>query len=362
LTLTLRDLGGPDIYVMINALDVAVGGPDETGPRVIEATPTGTVTGPVDRVTLTFSEAIADGSLTAEDVVSLTGPAGPITPTAINKLAANRYEVVFAPQNTGGGYSLTVGPDIRDLAGNTMDQDLDNVQGEIPDDRFTASFTVQPGPTYVARFDFGTATSPVASGYTRIAGDKYNAATGYGWQSGYVYTFDRGVGTDLTRDFNYTTLGTFAVDVPNGSYDVTVTLGDTMVAHEQMGVFLEGLQVDSVTTAKGQIVAKTYRTSVGDGQLTLTLRDLGGPDIYVMINALDVAVTPSSTSAKVLSADLFRAAADWIWQDSVRQSRAGLAEGTRPIASTAPRRTAAHDGCFAEAADLDTLGPLDASW
>jgi outer membrane protein assembly factor BamB len=42
-----------------------------------------------------------------------------------------------------------------------MDQDQDGVAGEVPDDQFTAAFTVVPGPTYVARFDFGTASSPV---------------------------------------------------------------------------------------------------------------------------------------------------------------------------------------------------------
>ena len=61
------------------------------------------------------------------------------------------------------------------------------------------------------------------------------------------------------------TLATFALDVANGNYDVTVTLGDSVQAHDQMGVFLEGLQVDSVTTAKGEFSTKTYTASVGDG-------------------------------------------------------------------------------------------------
>jgi subtilisin family serine protease/fibronectin type 3 domain-containing protein/methionine-rich copper-binding protein CopC len=301
LTLLLKDLGGIDAYVMLNALDVVVGGPDTTGPQVREASPTGTATGPVDRITLTFTEAIAAGSFTVADVASLTGPSGAITSTGINKLSPNQYEVLFAPQNVAGSYSLTIGPDVTDLAGNPMDQDGDKINGEIPDDQFTVSFTLQPGPTYLARYDFGTATSPVAKGYTRVTyADRYTSALGYGWQSGLVSSLDRGVGSDLTRDFNYAGTATFAKDLPNGNCDVTVTLGDSMQAHDLMGVYLEGMLVDTVTTLGGQFSTKTYSVSVGDGQLTLLLKDLGGKDAYVMLNALDVALGgPDTTGPQV---------------------------------------------------------------
>src|SRR5262249_34489375 len=78
-----------------------------------------------------------------------------------------------------------------------------------------------PPPT---QFDFGTSASPVATGYTAVTeGSTYNTAAGYGWLSGGVASADRGVGTDLTRDFNYTfTQATFAVDLANGTYTVTL--------------------------------------------------------------------------------------------------------------------------------------------
>jgi hypothetical protein len=285
-TLLLKDLGGSDVYVMLNALEIISVGPETSGPRVTQASPTSVVSGTVDRIVLTFHEAIQDGTFTLADVVSLTGPSGPLTPTAVNRLSATQYEVVFAPQNTVGNYSLTIGPDITDLAGNRMDQDRDGVKGEIPDDRYTTGFSLV---AFLARYDFGTATSPVAAGYTRVIyTTAYTATLGYGWQSGAVFSLDRVLGTDLTRDFNYTTLATFAVAVTSGTYDVTVTLGDASSAHDQMGVFLEGVLVDSVTTAKGEFITRTYRISVSDGQVTLLLDDLGGSDPYVMINALEV--------------------------------------------------------------------------
>ncbi len=117
---------------------------------------------------------------------------------------------------------------------------------------------------------------------------KYSAALGYGWQSGTIARRDRAGGTDLTRDFNFTTNGTFAVDLANGTYNVTVTTGDRSYSHDQMGVFLEGTQVDSVTAPAGQYVMRTYSVTVSDGQLTLQLKDLGGSDPNVVINGLDI--------------------------------------------------------------------------
>ena len=40
------------------------------------------------------------------------------------------------------------------------------------------------------------------------------------------------------------------MDVTNGTYNVTVQVGDTQYAHDQMGISLEGAQVDSVTTSQ----------------------------------------------------------------------------------------------------------------
>jgi fibronectin type 3 domain-containing protein len=127
----------------------------------------------------------------------------------------------------------------------------------------------------------------VASGYTRVSpATVFSTAQGYGWQSGTIDSRDRGTGSDLNRDFDFTTDGTFAVNLANGSYNVTVTMGDASYPHDQMGVFLQGIQVDSVTTAAGSFVTTTYSVTVSGGQLTLRLKDLGGSDLYAVINAL----------------------------------------------------------------------------
>jgi hypothetical protein len=53
------------------------------------------------------------------------------------------------------------------------------------------------------RFDFGTSTSPVASGYTQVSPvTSYSVLTGYGWSStAGLDSRDRGTPDDLKRDF-----------------------------------------------------------------------------------------------------------------------------------------------------------------
>jgi hypothetical protein len=153
------------------------------------------------------------------------------------------------------------------------------------------------------QFDFGTATSPVEPSYTQVSHTTvFNAALGYGWQSGTIDSRDRGTGTNLTRDFNFSTDGTFAANVPNGTYTATIIMGDTTTAntHDQMGLSFEGTQVDNITVSGGVTTTRTYTVNVTDGQLNMRIRDLGGIDPYAVIDSLvlqSIATTPSVTVA-----------------------------------------------------------------
>ncbi len=139
------------------------------------------------------------------------------------------------------------------------------------------------------RFDFGTAGSPVAAGYTRVTeADRRDWYNGWGWAGGSQASRDRGIGTDLNRDLNLTRIGVFSVNLPKGIYDVTVTLGDASFAHDQMLVRLEGVAVDTLSTAKGQFVTKTWRTLHSDEDLDIAFEDMGGADPNVVVNAIEV--------------------------------------------------------------------------
>jgi ELWxxDGT repeat protein len=141
-------------------------------------------------------------------------------------------------------------------------------------------------------FDFGTATSPVASGYAGVsASTAYTPARGYGWTAGTITNVDRANAAGaLDQDINYGTDGTFQVDLANGTYQVTLDLGDTESAsHDNVGIYLQGTQVDTVTTPAGQVLAYTYVVVVTNGTLTVRLHDLGGNDPNFAIAGLSVA-------------------------------------------------------------------------
>jgi fibronectin type 3 domain-containing protein len=142
----------------------------------------------------------------------------------------------------------------------------------------------------VGPFDFGTATSPVAAGYVGVSNaTRYSSATGFGWLEGSVGSRDRAVGSDALRDFDMTTGATFAVDVPNGAYEVTVVTGDATTAHDQMAIVLEGAEAAVVGVAKGKSLSRTWRTTVADGQLSVRIEDRGGSDPNAVINVLALA-------------------------------------------------------------------------
>ena len=46
------------------------------------------------------------------------------------------------------------------------------------------------------------------------------------------------------------------MDLPNGRYEVVLSMGDAGALHDQMGIFLEGVQVDTVTTVAGQYASE----------------------------------------------------------------------------------------------------------
>jgi subtilisin family serine protease len=138
----------------VNAAAAAALPVSETlAPRVLDATTLAAANGDVSSVRITLSEAIDPATFTAADVTGFTGPAGAVVVNGVQVVtdSGNRqFDITFATQSTPGTYSLTVGPDIRDLAGNRLNQDGDGTFGEAVQDQFTATFTVRQAFTYAS--------------------------------------------------------------------------------------------------------------------------------------------------------------------------------------------------------------------
>lgn len=104
---------------------------DKQGPRIV-ALDTDHVQTP-GSVRLTFNEPIDVGSFSFGDFL-LRDPSGNAIDvwnvSAVPGSGEVQVDVTFAPQTAPGNYTLEVGPDVRDVAGNAMDQNLNGVNGE----------------------------------------------------------------------------------------------------------------------------------------------------------------------------------------------------------------------------------------
>jgi lysophospholipase L1-like esterase len=135
--------------------------------------------------------------------------------------------------------------------------------------------------TPVFRFDFGP--GKVASGYVQVpASAVYSRETGYGFEPGtQVSGIDRGGDDPLRADFVTSDKPFFfSVQVPEGNYRVTVTLGDASGPSDTtIKAELRRLMLEKVTTEPGKFKTCTFVVNVrtpaiaGGGQVRLKDRE-----------------------------------------------------------------------------------------
>lgn len=137
-----------DNHVSALIAEVFAGGSgllDTTGPWVTDHTWGESQSGGgTDYVQVTFNEQIS-GSFFDPDDVHVTGPNGTIDVTGVSHVTNSVWRIDFSPQVGVGQYHVLVGPQIVDLADNSMDQDHDGSLGEIVDDAYDASFRLGSG-------------------------------------------------------------------------------------------------------------------------------------------------------------------------------------------------------------------------
>jgi hypothetical protein len=149
------------------------------GPRVTFTSPgVGSVlTEPINSLRVFFSKPIDVTTFTAAKIASFQGPGGPIGIDGIFAVPGSnftQFDIDFRAQTATGRYTMVLGPDIRDLSGNQMDQNGNLIDGEVPGDQFTATFSLQglrittpgnggnslPGLDHV-RLSFNAAVNPL---------------------------------------------------------------------------------------------------------------------------------------------------------------------------------------------------------
>lgn len=104
----------------------------DSGPRVVSSTVSGQTTGSLTRFDVYFDEPVAAASFTSADV-TLSGPHGAVSVISVTPVTNQHFRVDVEDQVALGVYTLTLGPQITDLAGNPMDQNGNDTNGEAGD-------------------------------------------------------------------------------------------------------------------------------------------------------------------------------------------------------------------------------------
>jgi len=130
------------------------------------------------------------------------------------------------------------------------------------------------------KFDLGTATSEVFSGYTRVS--NITSGVNFGWTnpSG-LNALDRGSGAnDINRDLIYANVNNvFEARVINGNWNVLITFGDLDYDHDDIQVRAENqVMLTNIDSQAGVFFNRSFNVDVNDGKLSLEFSDLGGSD------------------------------------------------------------------------------------
>src|SRR5690242_11292863 len=101
---------------------------------------------------------------------------------------------------------------------------------------------------------FGTPRSPVAAAYTRAGRAGYDPSAGYGWASlAGLTAYNLKARGALTRDGVRGPSGLFEVDLADGTYQVTATLGHGHARRGKVDVLAGGeLEAAGVTSKPGR--------------------------------------------------------------------------------------------------------------
>lgn len=233
-----------------------------------------------------------DPSTTSENVtvnVSVSGagaiPTGTVSITGADinctiTLAggSGSCDVVF---NTPGAKGITA----------TYNGDANYVSGSTD----TKGHTVLTPPSGY-NYDFGTGSSPLEPAYTRITHTSGYSSGLAGWtDTTGLESRDRGAPDKLNRDFvqHSSAARTFKVDLANGVWYISVTMGDNDHLHDDMIVKANGItQLTNVDSAAGVFTVSTFNVTVSGGSLSIEFSDGGGSDPTWIVNRLNISSTP----------------------------------------------------------------------
>lgn len=115
---------------------------DSIPPRITQHVPAGDFAGTIDHLDVLFSETIDKTTFNSSDIAFIRPDGQVAAVSGIQEVGFNRFQISFSPQTLVGTYRLSIGPDVRDRAGNMLNQDQDGIAGEASDDVYNGTFNI----------------------------------------------------------------------------------------------------------------------------------------------------------------------------------------------------------------------------
>jgi hypothetical protein len=253
----------------------------EANPFVVSSTPSGNLFGPQSSVRVTFDRAIDVSTFTIASIDSFTRTVGSTTTDLLSTITGvtpvagsdnHQFDITFATQNTLGVYTLVIGPNILDLAGNPMDQDHNGIPGEDTD-VYTATFAIQ-GPRIIAQTPSGNNNFPNTVNHVRLTFNEPINPSSFDASDVFIHGPSGGVpvnsvtavaGSNNTQfDIN------FALQTKTGNYDVLVLpfvtdlFGNPL---DQDQDFVGGSLPDDIYVGQFGVLGPKVNTAVPNGSL-----------------------------------------------------------------------------------------------
>ncbi len=166
----------------------------------------------------------------------------------------------------------------------------------------------QPKPTLPIKVNFQPPGSQIPTGFKKDDGRLFDTGRGYGW-SQIVSGTDRNSSIDQTIDtfesISNLTPGTWNYNLPNGTYYLTMVLGDPQREQGPHWLTAEGLQLAKrVVTKRGEYLAIVdYPVVIKDGTLSIKLG--GGSEGQTILNYLIIQETANLDQTWQLLAQSF---------------------------------------------------------
>jgi hypothetical protein len=140
-----------------------------SAPFIQNGTPAGQTAAPISSVRINYDRPMNSTTFSQADVLSFTGPGGldlSGTITSVTPVTAGgqseEFLVNFTSVSSMGIYTMVVGPNVQDMAGNYVDQNHNGIPNESAD-QFSNVFSIQVGGYGPDAFGYTAVSTPVPS-------------------------------------------------------------------------------------------------------------------------------------------------------------------------------------------------------